>query len=83
MRTLAFVRSRRGVEQVAMTARSLLAEVDPTLASKVAGYRGGYLQEERRDLEAALREGSLIGLAAIAGAGGLGAACMVQMGNPT
>ena len=64
VRTLAFVRSRRGVEQVAMTARSLLAEVDPTLASKVAGYRGGYLQEERRDLEAALREGSLIGLAA-------------------
>src|SRR6476469_8849235 len=31
VRTLAFVRSRRGVEQVAMTAAELLAEVDPEL----------------------------------------------------
>ena len=48
VRTLAFVRSRRGAEQVAMTAAELLAEVDPSLPGRVASYRGGYLPEERR-----------------------------------
>ena len=41
VRTLAFVRSRRGVEQVALTAARLLAEVDPDLPGRVAAYRGG------------------------------------------
>lgn len=63
-RTLAFVRSRRGAEQVAMTAAELLAEVDPSLPGRVAAYRGGYLPEERRALEEALRSGDLAGLAA-------------------
>jgi DEAD/DEAH box helicase domain-containing protein len=62
--TLAFVRSRRGVEQVALAAADLLADVDPSLASRVAAYRGGYLPEERRAIEAALRSGELVGLAA-------------------
>ncbi|WP_340539186.1 DEAD/DEAH box helicase [Nocardioides sp. GXZ039] len=62
--TLAFVRSRRGVEQVALTAADLLDEVDPVLRDRVAAYRGGYLPEERRALEAALRDGRLVGLAA-------------------
>ena len=62
--TLAFVRSRRGVEQVALAAADLLAEVDPSLPGRVAAYRGGYLPEERRELEAALRDGRLLGLAA-------------------
>ena len=64
IRTLAFVRSRRGVEQVAMTASELLAEVDPELAGRVAAYRGGYLPEERRELEQQLRDGRLLGVAA-------------------
>ena len=64
VRTLAFVRSRRGAEQVAMTAAEHLAEVDPSLPARVAAYRGGYLPEERRDIEAALRSGELVGLAA-------------------
>ncbi|MCY7394708.1 MAG: DEAD/DEAH box helicase [Nocardioides sp.] len=64
VRTLAFVRSRAGVEQVAMTAARLLAEVDPSLPGRVAAYRGGYLPEERRALESALRSGRLVGLAA-------------------
>ena len=64
VRTLAFVRSRRGVEQVASTAAALLAEVDPALTGQVASYRGGYLPEERRAIEADLREGRLTGLAA-------------------
>ncbi len=64
VRTLAFVRSRRGAEQVAMTAADLLAEVDPSLPGQVASYRGGYLPEERRAIEEALRGGALTGLAA-------------------
>jgi DEAD/DEAH box helicase domain-containing protein len=64
VRTLAFVRSRKGAETVALGARRLLAEVDPELADRVAAYRGGYLPEERRALERALRAGDLVGLAA-------------------
>ncbi len=64
VRTLAFIRSRRGAEQVALTAAELLADVDPVLASQVAAYRGGYLPEERRAIEHALRAGELTGLAA-------------------
>lgn len=62
-RTLTFVRSRRGAELAAMDARRLLAEVDPTLVGRVAAYRAGYLAEDRRELEAALSDGSLLGAA--------------------
>lgn len=62
--TLAFVRSRRGVEQVATTAARLLDEVEPGLGRRVGAYRGGYLPEERRAIEADLRAGRLTGLAA-------------------
>ncbi|WZH51115.1 MAG: DEAD/DEAH box helicase [Nocardioides alkalitolerans] len=64
VRTLAFVRSRRGAEQVARTAREHLADVDPALPARVSSYRGGYLPEERREIERALRSGELLGLAA-------------------
>ncbi|HEY1134117.1 MAG TPA: DEAD/DEAH box helicase [Nocardioides sp.] len=64
VRTLAFVRSRRGAEQVARTARDHLTDVDPTLAGRVTSYRGGYLPEERRAIERSLRSGDLLGLAA-------------------
>ncbi len=63
-RTLTFVRSRRGAEQVATMAQDLLAEVHPELGPRVATYRGGYLPEERRELEERLRSGDLLGLAA-------------------
>ncbi|MCO1654201.1 DEAD/DEAH box helicase [Pseudonocardia humida] len=62
-RTLAFVRSRRGAEVTALTAQRLLADVDPDLVPRVAAYRGGYLPEDRRDLEAALGSGELLGMA--------------------
>ena len=62
-RTLAFVRSRRGAEAVAATAQRRLGEVDPELVGRVATYRGGYLPEERRELEQRLRSGDLLGLA--------------------
>ncbi len=63
VRTLAFVRSRRGAEAVAVRAREALAEVAPALAGRVAAYRSGYLPEERRALERALRSGELLGVA--------------------
>ena len=64
VRTLAFVRSRKGAESVALGARRLLGEIDTELVGRVAAYRGGYLPEERRALEQALRDGRLRGLAA-------------------
>jgi DEAD/DEAH box helicase domain-containing protein len=63
VRSVAFVRSRRAAETVALTARRLLAEVDPDLTGRVAAYRAGYLPEERRELEAALQSGRLLGVA--------------------
>lgn len=59
--TLAFVRSRRAAESVATQARAGLA--GDGLASRVAAYRGGYLPEERRELESALRTRRLLGVA--------------------
>ncbi|MBT2206806.1 DEAD/DEAH box helicase [Actinomadura sp. NEAU-AAG7] len=63
VQTLAFVRSRRGAESVALGAKRALHEVSPDLADQVAAYRAGYLPEERRALEAALRSRDLVGLA--------------------
>ncbi|MFF2849729.1 DEAD/DEAH box helicase [Streptomyces sp. NPDC058001] len=64
VRTVAFVRSRRGSELISVIAQERLAEVDRSLARRVAAYRGGYLPEERRALEGALHSGELLGLAA-------------------
>ena len=64
VRTLAFIRSRRGAESVSLTAKRLLGEVAPELVDRVAAYRGGYLPEDRRALEQALRNGDLVGIAA-------------------
>lgn len=61
-RSLAFTRSRRGAESVAQQARDHLRHA-PDAARRIAAYRGGYLPEERRELEQALRTGSLLGLA--------------------
>ena len=58
VRTLAFVRSRRAVEYAATRARERNGN------PRIAGYRGGYLPEERRELEKALREGDITGMVA-------------------
>jgi len=74
VQTLAFIRSRRGAEAVALAARRALESsggfVPPGASgareaadARVAAYRSGYLPEDRRRLEAALSDGSLIGLA--------------------
>jgi DEAD/DEAH box helicase domain-containing protein len=72
VRSVAFVRSRRGAELISVIAQERLAAVTPAagaagdrpLARRVAAYRGGYLPEERRALERALHSGELLGLAA-------------------
>ncbi|GAA2336604.1 DEAD/DEAH box helicase [Saccharopolyspora halophila] len=58
-RTLAFIRSRRGVEIAALQTQRALSEVDESLPEKVAAYRGGYLPEDRRELERSLLSGEL------------------------
>jgi DEAD/DEAH box helicase domain-containing protein len=58
---LAFIRSRRGAETVALAARDAL---DDELSGGVAAYRSGYLADDRRGLEAGLRSGRITGMAA-------------------
>jgi DEAD/DEAH box helicase domain-containing protein len=61
---LAFIRSRRGAEAAAAAARARLAQAGhAALAQQVAAYRSGYLADERRELEAAMRTGAIMALA--------------------
>ncbi len=69
VQTLVFTRSRRAAEVTALVARDRLASHGDhadgaALGDTIAAYRAGYLPEERRELEAALTEGRLRGLAA-------------------
>ena len=63
VQTLAFVRSRRAAEAVAAMTADSVAQTHPGLRDRVAAYRGGFLPEERRELEKALRQRSLLGVA--------------------
>jgi DEAD/DEAH box helicase domain-containing protein len=60
-RSLGFTRSRRGVETVANDVRRRLPR---HLARRVRSYRGGYLAEERREIEDELFGGRLLGVVA-------------------
>ena len=64
-RTMTFVRSRRSAEVVAMrTAEVLSGSLGrPDFAQRIAAYRAGYLAEDRRTLERALDDASLLGVA--------------------
>lgn len=58
-KALCFVRSRAATESVAGRANQILATSAPHLAGLISAYRGGYLPEERRDLESAFRSGDI------------------------
>ncbi len=69
VQTVAFARSRVGAEVIAQSAARRSADrggaqATPGSGPVIAAYRGGYLPEERRALEADLRSGRLRGLAA-------------------
>ena len=65
LRSLLFVRSRRLAELIYRYARKELSEEgDGALASRIASYRGGYLPEERREIERGLFGGELLGVVA-------------------
>jgi len=59
--SVAFARSRKGVEYVSQTTQDLLP---PHFAQSVRAYRGGYLAHERRELERDLRSGEIRAMAA-------------------
>ncbi len=56
LRTIAFVRSRKGVE---MVTRYLLDEVNSDERKLISSYRAGYLKASREDIEKRLRNGEL------------------------
>jgi DEAD/DEAH box helicase domain-containing protein len=60
--TLAFTKSRVAAELVYRYARERLARIEPGLDGRIKPYRGGYLPEERREIERALFSGELRGV---------------------
>ena len=64
VQAVAFARSRAGAEALATNARRRVEHDDPVRAEGVSAYRGGYLPQDRREIERGLRDGSVRGLAA-------------------
>jgi DEAD/DEAH box helicase domain-containing protein len=59
--TIVFARSRQGVEILTRRLKEALeAQRKSAIARRVEGYRAGYLPEERRRIERALRDGSVL-----------------------
>jgi DEAD/DEAH box helicase domain-containing protein len=65
VRTICFLKSRRGIELIQRFAReSLQARGKPELAARIAPYRGGYTPQQRREIEARLAAGELLAVVA-------------------
>jgi len=63
IQTIAFTQTRLSTELMLKHARTLLEPVSHPLAERVQSYRGGYLPEERRDIERRLASGEILGIA--------------------
>jgi DEAD/DEAH box helicase domain-containing protein len=65
MRTICFLRSRKGIELIQRFARLRLEERGrPELAARLAPYRAGYTPQQRREIEQRLVSGDLLGVVA-------------------
>ncbi len=65
VRTICFLKSRRGIELIQRFAKeSLERRGKPELAARIAPYRGGYTPQQRREIEAKLTEGELLAVVA-------------------
>jgi len=65
MRTICFLRSRRGIELIQRFTRMRLEELGrPQLAGRIAPYRAGYTPQQRREIEARLSAGELLAVVA-------------------
>jgi DEAD/DEAH box helicase domain-containing protein len=65
VRTICFLKSRRGIELIQRFARDgLEARGKPELAERIAPYRGGYTPQQRREIEARLAAGDLLAVVA-------------------
>ena len=65
VRTICFMRSRRGIELINRFASMKLAESGRgELAERIAPYRAGYTPQQRREIESQLAAGELLAVAA-------------------
>jgi DEAD/DEAH box helicase domain-containing protein len=65
VRTICFLKSRRGIELIQRFAgEALRARGKPELAERIAPYRGGYTPQQRREIEAKLADGELLAVVA-------------------
>lgn len=62
VRSIVFIKSRRGAETIATLTRKHLEKFAPELSVRLAAYRSGYLPTERREVERQLRSGELLGV---------------------
>jgi len=65
VRTICFLKSRRGIELIQRFAgEELQRRGKPELAARIAPYRGGYTPQQRREIEARLAGGELLAVVA-------------------
>ncbi|HET7120210.1 MAG TPA: DEAD/DEAH box helicase [Solirubrobacterales bacterium] len=65
VRTICFLKSRRGIELIQRFAReNLERRGKPELAKRIVPYRGGYTPQQRREIEARLAAGELLAVVA-------------------
>ncbi|MGQ9696873.1 MAG: DEAD/DEAH box helicase [Armatimonadota bacterium] len=62
VQAIAFARTRLAAELVCRYCQEMLRDMSPVLAEAVCAYRGGYLPEERREIERRIASGETLGV---------------------